>query len=164
MENLVTVVPGHGSFVSAIKVADLNHISDVRAQLETYAAARASEGLAQSERAELDSLLAEIEMRHRRDDPGSLIQLDARVHRFIHRCARNPYPATTLGYYLKAIHANVVSDTRPAPAPDHLHPGHPDVLRAIETGDSSRPQMLSSRASCDFRAKDSWTSCDGYSS
>ena len=145
MENLVTVVSGHGSFVSEVAVGDLNHISDVRAQLETYAAARASEGLAQSERAELDSLLAEIEMEHRRDDPGSLIQLDARVHRFVRRYAPKPLPRDDARLLPKAIHANVVSDTEPALAPDHLRPEHCNLLRAIETGDSSRAQMLAAR-------------------
>jgi DNA-binding GntR family transcriptional regulator len=142
VENLVTVVPGRGSFVSEVTPADLNHVSDVRAQLETYAAGRASAGLAQSERAELDSLLVEIEMRHRGDDPGSLIQLDARVHRFIHRCARNPYLETTLGYYLRLSMRMwyLILDRLP-PLITYTRE-HCDLLRAIETGDSSRAQML----------------------
>ena len=33
-------------------------------------------------------------------DQRSLIELDARIHRFVHRCSRNPYLARDLDRYL----------------------------------------------------------------
>src|SRR6185312_690751 len=50
------------------------------------------------DRRELEGLLAELD-----DGPASqtaLIELDARVHRFVHRCSRNPYLARDLDRYL----------------------------------------------------------------
>ena len=99
LENLVAVFPRRGTFASEINITDLAHISDVRVQLEGHAAFRAAERLTGSQRAELDALLAEIDALRRDGDAESLMGLDADVHRFIHRCAGNPYLEETLGRY-----------------------------------------------------------------
>jgi DNA-binding GntR family transcriptional regulator len=66
--------------------------------------------------------------------------LDARVHRFIYRCAGNPYMEETLGRYfnlsLRIWH--LVIDRLP-----HLFARvheHDDVLHAIAAGDAARAQ------------------------
>src|SRR3954447_8674556 len=81
LENLVAVYPRRGTFVTEINITDLAHISDVRGQLEAHAAYRAAQRLTPAQRDELGALMAEV---------GSatggaevLMELDARVHRFI---------------------------------------------------------------------------------
>ncbi|MEA2268405.1 MAG: hypothetical protein QOC64_1015 [Solirubrobacteraceae bacterium] len=98
LENLVTVFPRRGTFASEINITDLAHISDVRQQLEGHAAHRAAERITAAQRTELDELLARIDARD--GAPGeALMRLDADTHRFVYRCAGNPYLEETLGRY-----------------------------------------------------------------
>ena len=98
LESLVSVFPRRGTFASEINITDLAHVSDVRVQLEGLAAFRAAERITPVQREELAALLAEIE----RDGGGAadLMALDARIHRFVYRCAGNPYLQETLERYL----------------------------------------------------------------
>jgi DNA-binding GntR family transcriptional regulator len=100
LENLVTVFPRRGTFASEINITDLAQISDVRVLLEGHAAARAAERLTPALREELDRLVADIDSREGGGDPGSLMRLDAEIHRFIYRCAGNIYLQETLERYL----------------------------------------------------------------
>jgi DNA-binding GntR family transcriptional regulator len=134
LENLVTVFPRRGTFASEINITDLAHISDVRTVLEGHAAYRAAERITDSQRAELEGLLVELSQSQGSDDTEALMALDARVHRFIYRCAGNQYLEETLGRYfnlsLRIWH--LVLDRLP-----HLFTRvheHDDVLKAIAAG------------------------------
>ncbi len=137
LENLVTVFPRRGTFASEINITDLAHISDVRGQLEGHAAFRAAQRITEAQRVELDELLGELAQSKGSDDRTALIGLDAKVHRFIYRCAGNPYLEETLGRYfnlsLRIWH--LVLDRLP-----HLFARvheHDALLRAIADGDAS---------------------------
>ena len=95
LENLISVYPRRGTFVTEINITDLAHISDVRVQLEGHAAHRAAQRLTADQRDELDALLTRVEA-----PQGELMELDAEVHRFVYRCAGNPYLRDTLERYL----------------------------------------------------------------
>jgi DNA-binding GntR family transcriptional regulator len=142
LENLVTVFPRRGTFASDINITDLAHISDVRAQLEGHAAFRAAERLTTAQRIELGELLEQLEGSHGRDDLQALMGLDTRVHRFIYRCAGNPFLEETLGRYfnLSLRIWYLVIDRLP-----HLlarvHE-HDEVLRAIETGQAAKAREV----------------------
>src|SRR5262249_52217960 len=86
LENLVTVSPRRGTFASDINITDLTHISDVRAVLEAHAAFLAAQRITDAQRIELAELLDELSRSQGSDDSEALMALDARVHRFIHRC------------------------------------------------------------------------------
>ena len=147
LENLVTVFPRRGTFASEINITDLAHVSDVRAHLESHAAYRAAQRITDAQRAELEALLVELHTSRGYDDlnappsgaadsPQSLMELDARVHRFIYRCAANPFLEETLGRYfnLSLRIWYLVIDRLP-----HLFARvheHEDVLRAISDGDA----------------------------
>jgi len=136
LENLVTVFPRRGTFASEINITDLAHISDVRAQLESHAAYRAAERITDAQREELTGLLDELQASRGTDDVESLMELDARVHRFIYRCAANPFLEETLGRYfnLSLRIWYLVIDRLP-----HLFARvheHQDVLLAISAGEA----------------------------
>jgi DNA-binding GntR family transcriptional regulator len=99
LENLVTVFPRRGTFASEINITDLAHISDVRMVLEGHAAARAAERITEIQRLELGALLDELDASEQIDEVEALMDLDARVHRFIYRCTGNPYLEETLARY-----------------------------------------------------------------
>jgi DNA-binding GntR family transcriptional regulator len=93
LEKLVTVYPRRGTFASDINITDLAHISDVRIVLEGHAAARAAQLLTDPLARQLQGLLIELDAGYRDEDHAALMELDGRVHRFIYRCADNPYLA-----------------------------------------------------------------------
>jgi len=142
LENLVTVFPRRGTFASEINITDLAHISDVRAQLESHAAYRAAERITDAQREELRGLLEELQASRGTDDLKSLMELDARVHRFIYRCAANPFLEETLGRYfnLSLRIWYLVIDRLP-----HLFARvheHQDVLLAISAGEAERARDI----------------------
>jgi DNA-binding GntR family transcriptional regulator len=142
LENLVTVFPRRGTFASEINITDLAHISDVRAVLEGHAARRAAQRMTEAQRGELDELLAELRHSKGSDDAEALMTLDARVHRFIYRCAGNPYLEETLArYYNLSMRIwHLVLDRLP-----HLFARvheHDDLLHAIAAGDADGAQSI----------------------
>ncbi len=138
LENLVTVFPRRGTFASEINITDLAHISDVRGVLEGHAAYRAAERITEAEREELAELLIALDHRDGSDDGEALMALDARVHRFIYRCAGNPYLEETLARYLNLSLRiwHLVLDRLPHLFA-HVHE-HDDVLQAIAAGQADR--------------------------
>ena len=142
LENLVTVFPRRGTFASEINITDLAHIADVRVQLERHAAYRAAERLAGAQHEELEALLDELARTADTADPRELVGLDTRVHRFVYRCADNPYLEETLDRYLNLSLRiwHLVIDRLP-----HLSARvheHQDLLTAIRDGDAERARTI----------------------
>ncbi|HLH66694.1 MAG TPA: GntR family transcriptional regulator [Solirubrobacteraceae bacterium] len=142
LENLVTVFPRRGTFASEINITDLADICDVRVQLEGHAAYRAAQRLTPTLRAQLAELQAELDASRGSDDTAALMALDARVHRFVHAAAGNPYLEETLGRYfnlsLRIWH--LALDRLP-----HLFASvheHAELLRAIADGDAERAREV----------------------
>ncbi|MDQ6841076.1 MAG: GntR family transcriptional regulator [Actinomycetota bacterium] len=142
LENLVTVFPRRGTFASEINITDLAHISDVRIQLEGHAAHRAAQRITAAQVREMDGLLEQLAASKGSDDREQLMVLDARVHRFIYRCAANPFMEETLGRYfnlsLRIWH--LVIDRLP-----HLFARvheHDEMLRAIAAGEALRAREI----------------------
>jgi DNA-binding GntR family transcriptional regulator len=142
LENLVTVFPRRGTFASEINITDLAQISDVRTQLEGHAAYRAAQRITEAQRKELEDLLAELEHSQSSDGDEALMALDTRVHRFVYRCAGNPYMEETLGRYfnLSLRIWYLVLDRLPH-LPARVHE-HDDVLHAIAAGAAERARDI----------------------
>jgi DNA-binding GntR family transcriptional regulator len=142
LENLAVVFPRRGTFASDINITDLAYISDIRVQLEGHAAQRAAERLTSDQRKELHRLLGELEHEMERHEPDALIGLDARIHRFVHRCAANPYFEEDLGrYYNLSLRIwYLVLDRLP-----HLFDSiseHRALLEAIRDGDGEAARQV----------------------
>ncbi|HEY3764643.1 MAG TPA: GntR family transcriptional regulator [Gaiellales bacterium] len=140
LEGLIVVYPRRGTFASSVNITSLSDISDVRAQLEPHAAARAARLADADDRDEVAALLAELG-----DGPASqtsLIELDARVHRFVHRCSRNPYLARDLDRYLNmSIRIWYVTFDRLPPMQDPVSE-HRALLEAIASADAERARTV----------------------
>jgi DNA-binding GntR family transcriptional regulator len=92
LDRLVVVYPRRGTFATTVDITDLAYISEIRAELEPLAAARAAKtaGSAARERlAELAGAVADlaVEVTDRRE----LIQRDVEVHRTIYHASGNPH-------------------------------------------------------------------------
>ena len=140
LENLVAVYPRRGTFVTEINITDLAHISDVRGQLEGHAAYRAAERLTPAQRDELDALVAEIEAAA--GGAQQLMELDARIHRFIYRCAGNPYLRDTLERYLNlSLRIWYLVLGRLPHLFERVHE-HQELLHAIRAGDAAGARAI----------------------
>lgn len=96
LENLVAVRPRRGTFVTDVHPADIQAITEVRAELEGYAAQLAAQRLDAAGRELGGVLLAEVARVEREGDQEELMTLDQRVHRFSWTQSRNPYLIETL--------------------------------------------------------------------
>ncbi len=99
LENLVEVQPRRGTFVTAIEAADIQNITEVRAELEGYAAELAALRLDPETRSQAEALLKEIESLDGAGDQESLMRMDEGIHRFVWHAAHNPYLTETLERY-----------------------------------------------------------------
>jgi DNA-binding GntR family transcriptional regulator len=93
-ENLVTVQPRRGTRVTEVDIAHIVHITEVRADLEGYAAELAALRLDDEDRARAEAMIAELESLGA--DPEALMRRDEDVHRLIWEAAGNPYLFDTL--------------------------------------------------------------------
>jgi DNA-binding GntR family transcriptional regulator len=142
LENLVVVLPRRGTFAAEIDVADLTAITDVRAVLEGHAAYRAAAMLTGESELALALLVAELDAAREAADPQALMALDARVHRFVHRAAANPYLEQTLTRYLNLSLRiwHLVLERLPHLG-ERVH-DHADLLEAIADRDPSRAREI----------------------
>lgn len=99
LENLVAVQPRRGTFVSPVEAADIVHITEVRAELEGYAAERAAARMDGEPRGVAEALLAQVDSLTRAAGQDGLMRFDQRIHRFTWEAAGNPYLLETLERY-----------------------------------------------------------------
>jgi DNA-binding GntR family transcriptional regulator len=99
LENLVAVQPRRGTFVTDVEAADIVNITEVRAELEGYAAELAALRMNGEARSAAAALVDEIEEVTRPHDQEWLMRFDERIHRFTWESAGNPYLAETLERY-----------------------------------------------------------------
>jgi len=99
LENLVAVQPRRGTFVTAVEAADIVNISEVRAELESYAAELAALRMNDPAREQAEELLQEIDEVTRPHDQEWLMRFDERIHRFTWEASANPYLVETLERY-----------------------------------------------------------------
>jgi DNA-binding GntR family transcriptional regulator len=99
LENLVAVQPRRGTFVAGVETADIVHITEVRAELEGYAAQRAAERMEGELLAAARALLEQVEELSDATDQDGLIRFDQRIHRFTWEATGNPYLIETLERY-----------------------------------------------------------------
>jgi DNA-binding GntR family transcriptional regulator len=99
LENLVAVQPRRGTSVTAVEASDIVNISEVRAELESYAAELAALRMNDEARAAAEALLQEIDEVTRPHDQDWLMRFDERIHRFTWEAAGNRYLVHTLEQY-----------------------------------------------------------------
>src|SRR5215207_1628055 len=92
LENLVEVQPRRGTFVSAIEAADIQNITEVRAELAALRLDPDTRGTA-------EALHREIEELDGGGDQERLMRFDERIHRFTWEATHNPYLRQTLERY-----------------------------------------------------------------
>lgn len=137
-EKLVDVYPRRGIFVSSVNARDLASLSEVRAELESFAARLAAERATQEERREAAALIDELEHAAGERDERRLIDLDQHIHRHVYRCAHNPFLEETLNqYYVLTLRIWFLALDRVARLDEAVHE-HRELLEAVRDGDPER--------------------------
>jgi DNA-binding GntR family transcriptional regulator len=142
LENLVTVRPRRGTFVTDVEAADIVNITEVRVELEAYAAELAA-GRMDEQASELaEALLAEVEVLRRPDDQDWLMHFDERIHRFIWEAAGNPYLLETLErYFIHSLRIWYLVLDR-VPGLGHAVHDQAHLLEALLARDSARSRTI----------------------
>jgi DNA-binding GntR family transcriptional regulator len=99
LENLVAIQPRRGTFVSPVEASDIVHITEVRAELEGYAAELAALRMDAETRVVAEALLDEVDHVGQSGDQDGLMRFDQRIHRFTWEASGNPYLLDTLERY-----------------------------------------------------------------
>ena len=97
-EDLISVAPQRGYFVSSTSATDFFHLNEFRMECEVLACRLAAVRIGEEEIQDFEALLKEARegMREGRSDHSWHLGVDERVHQLTARAARNPYLARTL--------------------------------------------------------------------
>jgi DNA-binding GntR family transcriptional regulator len=99
LENLVAVQPRRGTSVTAVEAADIVNITEVRAELEGYAAELAAMRMGDQARDAAGALMREVAELDGPHEQDWLMRFDERIHRFTWESSGNPYLVQTLERY-----------------------------------------------------------------
>jgi DNA-binding GntR family transcriptional regulator len=99
LENLVAVQPRRGTFVTEVEAADIVNITEVRAELEGYAAELAAMRMDGDARGAAEALIEGLDEVTRPHEQEWLMRFDERIHRFTWEASGNPYLVETLERY-----------------------------------------------------------------
>ena len=137
-EKLVDVYPRRGIFVSSVNARDLASLSEVRAELESFAARLSAERATEEERREAADLVEELERTAGEHDERRLIELDQRIHRHVYRCTHNAFLEETLNeYYVLTLRIWLLALDRVARLDEAVRE-HQELMEAIRDGDGDR--------------------------
>jgi DNA-binding GntR family transcriptional regulator len=134
--------PRRGTYVTEVDAAAIVHITEVRAELEGYAAELAARRMDAGARLVAESLLERIERLGRGDDQEALMRLDGRIHAFVWQASGNPYLVETLErYFSLSLRVWYVVLER-VPGLAHAVHDQADLLRALTGRDAARARSL----------------------
>jgi DNA-binding GntR family transcriptional regulator len=151
LENLLSVQPRRGTFVSAVESADIVNITEVRAELEGYAAELAAQRIDGEAREAAEALLHEVEKLSRPDDPDWLMRFDQRIHRFTWDASGNPYLAETLErYFTHSLRIWYLVLDR-LPGLGHAVHDQAHLLEALLEGQAARARSIMREHVLDFQ-------------
>jgi DNA-binding GntR family transcriptional regulator len=151
MNYLVELLPGRGAFVAPISLPDLVKITEIRVNLEGFAAASAATRATAAERETLRGLRDEI-MRLTEDTSRStLIRLDQDVHRAIYDATHNAFLEDCLHRFLNlTLRAWVlVLDSLGSSVADMVDE-HVGLIGAVVEGDAEKATALARQHITDF--------------
>jgi DNA-binding GntR family transcriptional regulator len=150
MNYLVELLPGRGAFVAPISLPDLVKISEIRLNLEGFAAASAATRASAADREVLRGLRDKIR-RVTQDTPrAELIGLDQDVHRAIYNATHNAFLEDCLNRYLNlTLRAWVLVLDSVGGVADMVDE-HASLLDAVIEGDAEKAGAMAREHITDF--------------
>jgi DNA-binding GntR family transcriptional regulator len=150
MNYLVELLPGRGAFVTPISLPDLVKITEIRLNLEGFAAASAAARATPAERETLRGLREQI-MRVTQDTPrDTLIRLDQDVHRAIYDATHNPFLEDCLHRFLNLTLRAWVLVLDSVGGVGEMVDEHASLIDAVVEGDAEKASALARQHITDF--------------
>ncbi|MGH2964786.1 MAG: GntR family transcriptional regulator [Solirubrobacterales bacterium] len=143
LESLVDIYPRRGTFVSEVQITDLAAISEIRVQLEGFAAALAAERFRPEDEQAFSALISKIQGATASSGPR-LMALDANAHRLIYSTARNAYLRDTLERYFNLSYRIWHLAMPRLPDVTANIAQHHELLNAIRQHDARRAKKVAS--------------------
>ncbi|MET3903209.1 GntR family transcriptional regulator [Paenarthrobacter sp. 4246] len=143
LDRLVITYPRRGTFATRVEVTDLAFISEIRAQLEPLAAARAARVASPATRQHLRDVMQAVEAFD--VSAASVVEtlrLDASVHQGIYAAAANPHLEDVLIRYDNLATRIWCMVLDRLPNLEHHVREHLDLLRAVIDGDEEKAAGL----------------------
>lgn len=151
VEGFVAVEPRRGTRVTEVRAADIVHISEVRAELEGFAAELAARRMDTAARARARALEGELEDLGREDDHDALMRFDERIHRFVWGACANPYLIDALErFFSHSVRIWYLVLDR-VPGLGHAVHEQAELLRALGERDAARARALMREHVLDFQ-------------
>ena len=127
------------------------NITEVRAELEGYAAALAAQRLDDDHRAAAEALLGEVEELAAPGDQDWLMRFDERIHRFTWEATGNPYLTETLErYFTHSLRIWYLVLDR-LPGLGHAVHDQTHLVEALLAGDSDEASRIMREHVLDFQ-------------
>lgn len=140
-EDLVTIVPRRGMFVSDISITDLQKIFEVRVVLEGLCARLAAERATNEQVAEMEALLDQLETISS-NDVAALMESDSRFHELLYQSADNEFLCKMLErLYAPSLRLWHLVLERLSDVKDAIEQ-HRKIVEAVEVGDGDRAEAL----------------------
>ena len=151
MNYLVELLPGRGAFVTPISLPDLVKITEIRVNLEGFAAASAATRATATERETLRALREQIVRLTEETSRDTLIRLDQDVHRAIYDATHNGFLEDCLHRFLNlTLRAWVlVLDSLGSSVADMVDE-HAALIDAVIEGDAEKASALARQHITDF--------------
>jgi DNA-binding GntR family transcriptional regulator len=143
-DRLIDVYPRRGMFVAAIDTRDLSAISEVREQLEPFAARLAAERRNDGDLVVIDELLAAMAVSAKAPDVRDLIELDQRIHHHVYLCAHNEFLRSVLEqHYMHSLRIWFLALDKVTHLKQAMTENR-DLLLAIRNGDAIAAETIMS--------------------
>lgn len=143
LDRLVITYPRRGTFATRVEVTDLAFISEIRAQLEPLAAARAARVASAATKERLRDVMRAVEdFDVSAASVVETLRLDASVHRGIYAAAANPHLEDILIRYDNLATRIWCMVLDRLPDLEHHVREHLDLLRAVIDGNEERAAEL----------------------
>jgi DNA-binding GntR family transcriptional regulator len=114
--------------------------------LESWASRLAAERASHEDRREAEQLIAELRSHLDSDNYESLLVTDRRIHRFVYRCAKNPFLAETLDHYhnlsLRILYVALRRYPSLTPQLDEVVQEQQAMLEAVCRGDGETAERV----------------------
>jgi DNA-binding GntR family transcriptional regulator len=150
MNYLVELLPGRGAFVTPISLPDLVKITEIRLNLEGFAAASAAARATDAERETLRRVRDEISQATEETPRDTLIRLDQDAHRAIYDATHNAFLEDCLHRFLNLTLRAWVLVLDSVGGVTEMVEEHVTLINAVVEGDAEEASALARQHITDF--------------
>lgn len=143
VENLVTIVPRRGTFVTDVSITNLQALAEVRTELEGLAARLAARRVTQRQIAQMEALFERFDEIVAENGNVALMDRDKQFHHLVYRAANNEFLESILDqlYTLSLRLWHLSLDNLSQQAMKEAIAEHLKIIEALKEGDGVKAEQ-----------------------